>query len=90
MLNSSHFIHIQTYQSPVGEMVLGSYDNKLCLANWSDKKKSDRTNNRLKKSLDAVFVEESSEVIEQGWADADVVDRSFQERAGLMNYIYKY
>ena len=63
MLNSSHFIHIQTYQSPVGEMVLGSYDNKLCLANWADKKKSDSTNNRLKKSLNTVFVEEPSEII---------------------------
>lgn len=47
MLSSRPFIHIQTYQSPVGEMLLGSYVNKLCLANWSDKKKSDRTNNRL-------------------------------------------
>ena len=35
-------ISIQYYKSPVGEMVLGSYDNKLCLANWSDKKKSNR------------------------------------------------
>ncbi len=56
-------INIKYFKTPVGEMVLGSYDNKLCLANWSDKKKSDRTNNRLKKSLNAVFVEESSEII---------------------------
>ncbi len=58
-------ISIQYYKSPVGEMLLGSYDNKLCLANWFDKKKSDRTNNRLKKSLDAVFVEKSSETIDE-------------------------
>ncbi len=37
----------------MGEIVLGAYHNKICLANWSDKKKSDRTNNRLKKGLDA-------------------------------------
>jgi len=71
MLNSNHFIHIQTYQSPVGEIVLGSYDNKLCLVNWSNKKKSDRTNNRLKKGLDAVFVEESSEIINEAIKQLD-------------------
>ena len=58
-------IIIQYYQSPVGEIVLGAYDNNLCLANWCNKKKSDRTNNRLKKSLNAVFVEESSEIIDE-------------------------
>ena len=29
-------------------------------------------------------------IIDQGWAEASVVDRSFQERAGMMSYIYKY
>ncbi len=58
-------ISIQYYRSVVGEIVLGAYDNKLCLANWSDKKKSDRTNNRLKKGLNAVFVEEPSEIIDE-------------------------
>ncbi len=65
MSNSNRFIYIQTYQSPVGEIVLGSYNNKLCLANWSNKKKSDRTNIRLKKGLNAMFVEESSEIIDE-------------------------
>ena len=65
MSNSNRFIYIQTYQSPVGEIVLGSYNNKLCLANWSNNKKSDRTNIRLKKGLNAVFVEESSEIIDE-------------------------
>lgn len=58
-------INIQYYRSVVGEIVLGTYDNKLCLANWSEKKKSDRTNNRLQKGLNAVFVEESSEIIDE-------------------------
>ena len=71
MLNSNHSIQIQTYKSPVGEIVLGSYDNKLCLANWSDKKKSNRTNNRLKKKLNAVFVEESSTIIDETMKQLD-------------------
>ncbi len=71
MLSSSSFIHIQMYQSPVGKIVLGSYDSKICLANWSDKKKSDCTNHRLKKSLDAVFVEETSEIIDETMKQLD-------------------
>jgi len=58
-------INIKYFKTPVGELILGSYGNKLCLANWSDKKKSDRTNNRLKKGLNAEFVEGSSEIIEE-------------------------
>ena len=58
-------IIIQYYRSPVGEIVLGSYEHKLCLANWTNKTKSDRTNDRLKKGLNAEFVEGSSEIIEE-------------------------
>jgi len=31
---SNHTIYLQTYKSLVGEMILGSYGNALCIANW--------------------------------------------------------
>ena len=57
-------IHIQNYKSPVGEMILGSYGDKLCLADWKHRKKRGNIDRRLQKALGAEYVEESSEVIE--------------------------
>jgi len=58
-------ISIQYYKSPVGEILLGSYDGKLCLADWRYRKMRSRIDNRIQKALNAEYVEESSEVIEQ-------------------------
>ena len=56
-------IFIQYYKSPVGEILLGSYDNKLCLADWRYRKMRMSIDNRIQKGLKAEYVEESSEVI---------------------------
>jgi len=56
-------IHIQYFKTPVGEMILGSYDNKLCMADWRDRKRRERIDTRLQKGLNAIFVEEESTVL---------------------------
>lgn len=58
-------ISIQNYKSPVGEILLGSYDGKLCMADWQYRKMRDRIDNRIKKGLQAEYIEERSEVIEE-------------------------
>lgn len=58
-------INIQTYQSPVGELILGSYDNKLCLCDWRYRKMRDEIDERIKKGLNADFLEENSPVIDK-------------------------
>ncbi len=58
-------IAIQTYKSPVGEMLLGSYEGKLCLADWRYRKRRSAVDNRIQKGLNAEYVEESSKVIEK-------------------------
>ena len=58
-------IHIQNYKSPVGEMILGSYGDKLCLADWVYRKKRNGIDRRLQKALGAEYVEERSAVIEE-------------------------
>ncbi len=56
-------ISIQYYKSPIGEILLGSYDNKLCIADYRYRKKRSTIDNRIQKGLKAEYVEESSEVI---------------------------
>jgi len=58
-------INIKYYESPVGEILLGSYDGKLCLADWRYRKKRTAIDARIQKALQANYVEESSEVIEE-------------------------
>ena len=58
-------INIKYLKTPVGKLILGSYGNKLCLADWQQRKMRDSMDNRLKKGLNAEYVEESSEVIEE-------------------------
>ena len=58
-------INIKYYKSPVGEILLGSYDGKLCLADWRYRKMRTAIDSRVQKALQAEYMEESSEVIEE-------------------------
>ena len=58
-------ISIQYYKSPIREILLGSYDNKLCIADYRYRKKRSSVDNRIQKGLKAEYVEEPSEVITQ-------------------------
>jgi len=58
-------ISIQTYNSPIGEILLGSYEGKLCLADWKYRRMRTSIDNRIQKGLKAEYVEQSSEVIEK-------------------------
>jgi len=55
----------QIYNSPVGEIILGSYEGKLCLADWQYRRMRTAIDKRLQKGLKAEYCEESSEVIEE-------------------------
>jgi len=60
-----NFIRIQTHKSPVGELLLGSYKEKLCLLDFKHRRMRTTIDKRLQVGLNAEYVEESSEVIEQ-------------------------
>jgi len=60
-----HQIVVQYWQSPVGELMLGSYDDKLCLVDWNTRKQRERLDRRLQKALNAEYVEGTSKVIEE-------------------------
>jgi methylated-DNA-[protein]-cysteine S-methyltransferase len=58
-------IKIQYYKSPIGEILLGSYDNKLCIADWRYRKMRTTIDNRIQKGLKSEYVEASSDVVTQ-------------------------
>ena len=58
-------ISITYYKSPIGELLLGSYDSKLCLADFRYRKMRSQIDSRIQKGLKAEYSEQRSEVIEE-------------------------
>jgi len=56
-------ISIQYYNSPIGELLLGSYENKLCIADYRYRKMRTTVDSRIQKGLKAEYVQEPSDVI---------------------------
>lgn len=56
-------IKISHYHSPVGEMILGSYGDKLCICDWVEEKRRATIDRRICRHLNAVYEEGTSEVI---------------------------
>ncbi len=57
-------INIQYFKTAYGEMILGSYDNKLVMADWRYRKMRDNIDRRLQTKLKAAYKEKSSEVLD--------------------------
>jgi methylated-DNA-[protein]-cysteine S-methyltransferase len=68
---SKNSIQLQTYKSPVGEMILGSYGNTLCIANWKYGKTKVRIEMKVAKALNAPYLQRSSQVIEDAKQQLD-------------------
>ncbi len=56
-------IRVQRYHSPVGEMLLGAYNDKLCLCDWDLPGRGQRTERRLSGRLQADYEMGSSSVV---------------------------
>jgi len=56
-------IQIQYYKTPVGELILGSYEEKLCLCDWKYRKMRSGIDNRIKKALNTEYEFGDSPVI---------------------------
>lgn len=66
---SKGLIITKTYQSPCGELLLGSYGDKLCLCDWQDE--HIRDNKRLTHGLKAEFMPGTSQVLEDATEQLD-------------------
>jgi methylated-DNA-[protein]-cysteine S-methyltransferase len=58
------YINIQYYKTDIGELILGSYEEKLCMCDWRFRKNRMIVDDRIKHYLQTDFVEENSDVME--------------------------
>lgn len=54
-----------SYKSPVGELILGVYENKLCLADWKYRKMRDAIDTRLAKHLATDFAPGTHDLLDE-------------------------
>ncbi|MBO4600378.1 MAG: methylated-DNA--[protein]-cysteine S-methyltransferase [Bacteroidales bacterium] len=59
----SNIIRIQRYQSPCGDLLLGSYDGRLCLCDWAVERHRPVVDGRLRRLLRAEYLEAEDAVI---------------------------
>ena len=57
-------INIQFYKSPVGELIIGSFEDKLVLADWRYRKMRDQIDKRIQSKLQSEYSKQTSPVIE--------------------------
>lgn len=57
-------ISVQYHKTKIGELILGSFGDRLCLLDFRYRKMRTTVDNRIKKGLNADFVERNDEVLE--------------------------
>ena len=60
-------IKTKRYESPCGILLLGSYEDKLCLCDWQKEKHHDYVSRRLKRFLQTDFEEGTSDFQKTVW-----------------------
>lgn len=58
-------INYQYLSTPVGEMVLGDYEDQLCLADWRYRKMRTSIDKRLEQGLKAEYIEQDTPILQQ-------------------------
>jgi len=58
-------INIQRHQTEIGELLLGSFDGKLCLLGFGHEDLRRAVDLRISKGLSAAFVEQDDEILEE-------------------------
>lgn len=56
-------IQIQYYSTDFGELILGSFQEQLCLCDWRYRKQRESVDSRIQKGLNAKYIEQSNDVI---------------------------
>ena len=56
-------INIQYYKTKIGELILGSFDNKLCLLDYRYRRMRKTVDERISKGLDAEFIDKDDDIL---------------------------
>lgn len=64
-MHKKNIIKTRHYESPCGALLLGAFNDKLCLCDWQVEKHRDHVDRRLKRVLRAEFEDGTSAVIEK-------------------------
>ena len=64
-------INIQYHKTKIGDLILGSFNNKLCLLNFRYRKMRKTVDGRIKKGLNAEFVEKDNSILAQARRELD-------------------
>ncbi len=64
-MNEMNQINIQYYKTKIGELILGSFDSRLCLLDFRYRRMRTTVDNRIKNGLDAEFVERDDEILKK-------------------------
>jgi len=62
-VKSMRQINTQYYTTKIGELILGSFDNKLCMLDFRYRRMRAAVDNRIKKGLGAEFIERDDDII---------------------------
>lgn len=60
-----NIIYIKYYKSTLGELIIGSYENKLCICDWRYRKQRNLIDKRIKNFFKADFIEFETDVIKK-------------------------
>jgi len=60
----SNLVYISNYESPYGELILGSFENELCLCDWKYRKQRDLIDSRILTGLKAQFITFETNIIQ--------------------------
>jgi methylated-DNA-[protein]-cysteine S-methyltransferase len=58
-------INIQYYKTKIGELILGSFEDKLCLLDFRYRKLRESVDGRIKSGLKTDFIEQNNEILEE-------------------------
>jgi methylated-DNA-[protein]-cysteine S-methyltransferase len=57
-------IYIQYHKTPVGELIIGSFQDELCICDWRYRRMRTSIDKRIRQGLDAVYHEKTSPITE--------------------------
>lgn len=77
MDKNKHIIQVQRYHSPYGDLMLGAWEDKLCLCDWAAEKHHNLIVRRLHRMLQADYEEASSDTLKEA---ARQLDEYFQKK----------